>query len=182
MKKPVRLIIAHLIVMVLSFVLNLSFMTLFNNSLYGTALTTLLYIAIIYTSAWNEGRRDSVDAGESRPNIKMAFISAGILTCIGILLLIIRLIIYKTNPWQWGPFGDGYEIIRIRSTALIVWDTVYKGWNCFFIGFMNGEKFITYLIPLVFPFVAYPLGYAVGLKRKSISEKLLPKLIYKDKK
>ena len=46
---------------------------------------------------------------------------------------------------------------------------------------MNGEKFITYIIPLVFPLVVYPLGYAVGLKRKSISEKLLPKLIYKEK-
>ncbi len=182
MKKPVRLILAHLIVIVLSFVLNLSFMTLFNNTVIGSVLTTVLYIAIIYTSAWNEGRRDSVNAGQSRPNIKMAFISAGILTCIGILLLIIRVVTYKINPWQWGPFGDGYEIIRIRSTALIIWDAVYKGWNCFFIGFMNGGDFISYIIPLAFPFIVYPLGYVVGLTRKSISEKLLPKLLYKEKK
>ena len=93
MKKTVRLILAHLIVIVLSFVLNLSFMTLFKNSFLGSVLTTILYIAIIYTSAWNEGRRDSVDAGESRPDIKMAFISAGILSCIGILLLTIRVLI-----------------------------------------------------------------------------------------
>lgn len=182
MKKPIRLIIAHFITIVLSFVLNLSFITLFKNSFFGTAVTTVLYIAIIYTSAWNEGRRDSVNVGVSRPNIKMAFISAGILTCIGILLFIVRLIAYKINPWQWGPFGDGYEFIRIRSTALIIWDAVYKGWNCFFIGFMDGEKFISYIIPLVFPLLVYPLGYTVGLTRKSISEKLLPKLIYKGKK
>lgn len=182
MKKPIRLIFAHLIILVLSFILNLSFRILFKNNIYGSVVTTILYITLIYSSAWNEGRRDSVNAGQSRPNIKMAIISAVILSGLGFLLFAIRVMVYEINPWQWGPFGDGYEIIRIRSTALIVWDTVYKVWNCFFIGFIKGESFVSYIIPLIFPLVVYPLGYAVGLKRKSFSDKVIPKILYKDKK
>ena len=182
LEKTSRFLFAHIFGLVVSFVLNLSFTILLKNTFFGTVVTTVIYTILIYSAAWNEGRRDSINAGTRVPSMKKAILAAVVIFLIGVLLFAVRIVVYKTDPWQWKPFGDGFELIKIRSAALIFWDTVYKIWNAFYIGFMDGEKFSSYIIPLFFPLVIYPLGYAVGLTRKSFSETVLTKIVYKDKK
>ena len=176
------LIISHLSAVLISLILSVVVMAVVKDNIICSVITMLLYVSMIYSAGWSEGFRDSRKVGESFPNLKRAFVVSAVPALITLILLIIRITIYKINPTDWAPYGKGYEMIEVKSAALTIFDVIYRLWNYFFVGFMNDEIFISYLVPIIFPVIIYPAGYAVGLTRFSIIEKYMPQLLYKPKK
>ena len=147
-----------------------------------TVVTFLIFMGTLYSLGWKAGKRDSKNVGDCFPDIKGTFFAAGIAGAFTLILLLIRISVYNINPYQWLPIGEGGELILTKSYPLLTVDVIYKLWNYYFISFLNEEVFITYLLPAFFPIIIYPLGYFVGLKRFSIIDKYMPKIVYKNNK
>lgn len=178
------IIVTELSVILLSFIFGVLIMYGVKNAYISSALTLLIYISMMYSAGWREGKKDSKRLSENFPNVKRAYIAALIAGGITAVLLFARVLAYELNPTKWEAYGTGFELIRVKSGVLMTFDIIYKAWNFYFVGFMNDEKFITYLLPVIFPVLIYPIGYMVGLKRFSITEKYMPQILYrpKDKK
>lgn len=169
---------AVLICIILGFALS----ALIKDAKIVSVITALIYISMLYSGGWNEGRRDSRKVGESFPDFKGAVKAAFLCSAITLLLLIIRIAVYHIKPQSWGPYGEGHEMILVKSGALVICDVIYRLWNYPFIGFMSSGTLAAYSFPLLFPIIIYPLSYKVGLTRFSIIEKYIPRLVYKPKK
>ena len=166
----------------ISLILGFAMTVFISDSKIVSVITSLIYIATLYSVGWNEGRRDSRKVGESFPDLKGIFVAALICGGFTLLLLLIRIVVYHTNPTSWGPYGEGHEMILVRSGALVICDVIYRLLNYYFVGFMTSGTLLSYSIPVVVPVVVFPLSYKVGLTRFSVIEKFMPQLLYKPKK
>ena len=175
------IIVTELSAIFISFIFGVVIMYGVKNTYICSGLTMLLYISMMYSAGWREGKKDSKKLSDNFPNVKRAYIVSLIAGGITAILLLARVFAYELNPTRWAPYGTGFELIRVKSGVLMTFDIIYKVWNFYFIGFMNDELIITYLLPVFFPVLIYPIGYMVGLKRFSITEKYMPWILYKPK-
>lgn len=147
-----------------------------------SSIMLFIYVAIIYSSGWNIGKRDSRRIPGYYPNVKRAVIIALVSTSITVALLIFRVIapyifdrVYVANPL------NGSQLELADSGGMIAANVLYRLWLYPCAGFMPDGNFTAYvLMGLIIP-VFVPLGYIVGLRRFSVIEKFYPKLIYKPK-
>ena len=139
-------------------------------------ITTCIYIALIYSTAWNFGRLDSRKLPGNEPNIKKAISFALIATIPALIFLGFRIV----SPLIFNQLYFNYSII---IPVIDISDIIYRVWMfpCL-IFFGDGSRFPAYILPIFIIPVFSTLGYIVGLTRFSVIEKIYPKIIYKREK
>lgn len=172
----------HFIAILIILLFSLPLLALIKSDAVYTTIACLIYVMMIYSAGWNMGFRDTRKVGESFPNIKGAFIAAGLSAVIPAVLLVFRVLVYHINPTAWRPYGEGHEMILTSSPMLVISDIIYKLYHYYFVTFMRSGSLGIYILPIFIPVIIYPIGYLVGLTKFSITERYLPFLIYKPKK
>lgn len=160
-----------MIATVVLLILSLSILSLLNSGWLLTAVSMLVYLSAIYLCGWNEGFRDSRKLGDVVPDVPRAVKVALMASVLPVILLIIRVVAYHLCV------SSGQQM----TLLLRITDVIYKLYNFYFTGFMMSGSLISYIIPIIIMPVVYVVGYVMGTKRIDLSEKFLPKILYKKK-
>lgn len=177
MKKIFRLaggiIGAELTAIFLSFVLILFLGSLTDKIGITGIISALMYFGAVYSVGWNQGRRDSRNITGINPDMKSNALAALLCSGITLVLLIFRVAVFH--------IAAGGVVSADRPGILIAADVIYRLWNFPFINFMQSGTLFSYALPVFYPFAIYTAAYFLGVKRFSISEKILPDVIYRKK-
>jgi len=157
-------------------------------------IAVFFYAIAMYSAGWNFGKLDSRRTADTlhsdtpkylhgeKLNVRFRrMVKASLIAMIPTLILLgTRMILpYFSEEIivTWSEITD-YRIIASVNIAYRLWVAPF---NPFFMPFEYGITFI-YFLPLIFMPIFVPIGYKVGLTRFTFSEKVLPKIIYKNKK
>lgn len=163
---------SQLVAIFLCFMLMLIFGGLAEKFGITGVLSILIWIGVYYSVGWNKGKKDSRKIKGVSPDIKSNAVAGLVCSLVTFLLLIVRVLAFHVAAG--GQIGQ-------KSLILDLADIVYRLWNFPFIDYMQNGTLLSYFIPVLVPFIVYIVSYIIGLKRFSIVEKVLPRIIYKKK-
>ena len=178
-KAGIRLYINQIICTFLSVFLILPLFSAAQNvPIVFSLITTLIYIAVMYSSAWRVGLKDSRKIPGYFPDPKMPLRLSIITVIIPIILLIIRFaapnILAVNLPFMRGETDFFVKGCIINGTP----DFIYRLWYFPFAAFVPSGSIAAYIAELfVLPVIIYA-GYNVGLKKFSLLEFLYAKLVF----
>jgi len=157
-------------------------------------IAVLSYAFMLYWTGWNFGKLDSrktVATKDSETpkylhgeelNVRFArVVKASLVATIPTLVLLglrIALLYFVEEIIAFTSVITAYRIAASSNIAYRFWVSPF---NLFFQPFEYGITFI-YFLPLIFMPIFIAFGYKVGLTRFTISENVLPKVLYKGKK
>ena len=163
---------AHLSSVFLSFMFMLLFGVLTDKIGITKYFLLLIWFGGIYSVGWHKGRKDARNIKGVYPDVKSNTIAALLFSSITLIMLVVRISAFHIAAG--GQIGNEPQV-------LVIADIVYRLWSFPFIDFMQNGTLISYTVPVIFPFAVYVGSYFIGLKKFSIFEKILPKVIYKKK-
>ncbi len=181
-KMILKLLVNHLAAVFITFVMMLFLSFLSGYMMTFSLIATLIYAGLIYSAAWNVGRKDTRKLPDCEPDVKKSVKAGLIFACIPVVLLLFRVICPFVFPLQWRPYGEGYTMIQTLHTVTQASDMIYRIFFFPCIGFMQKGDLLSYALPILIVPVMTPLGYVVGLRRFSVMEQYIPKMFYKDRK
>ncbi|MEG1441115.1 MAG: hypothetical protein RSC29_00480 [Oscillospiraceae bacterium] len=185
-KATINFYLYHIIGIVISIVLIFPLIKLVTeNPIWFSVITTVVYMMMMYSIAWNIGNLDARKIPGYFPNYKLPLYITGFTLIIPVALFIYRI---GFN----APFEGGNEFMRElingKYTLMLggnhtsgLADFIYKMWFFPFEGFLGNNNMLLYTLVLFILPVLINIGYAVGLKRFSIMGKLMGSLVYKKK-
>ncbi len=171
-KRSSSLLGSHLVAVLICVLASVPIISLVKSDLVLTMIMMLIYLSSIYSAGWNVGYKDARKISGIMPDLPGAVKTVLIYTVVPFLLLICRVVAYHMC------IADGQTMTGFLRTTEIL----YRLYNFYFTGLMSGGALWVYAIPLLIPVIVYPAGYAVGLKRFSLIDKYLGKIIYQQKK
>ena len=118
-----------------------------------SSVTALIYFGIIYSHAWNYGRRDARNIPGFSPDMKLPVKAAAIAAVIPAALLIFRIInpdIWKIDmPFMMGEYDFFVSGCKITSTP----DLIYRLWYYYFAAFIpSGTSFASTPTAILSPY------------------------------
>ncbi len=148
---------------------NLSLFALIDNIVFLTVVSGCIYLSAIYLAGWNEGFRDSRNIGDVVPDIPRALKAVLYSAILPAVFLALRIVAYH------HCVAVGAEM----TAFLKVTDIIYRLWYFYLAQFMHKGWLFIYILPIIIQVGVYVGAYAVGLRRFDLSEKIMPKILYK---
>jgi len=159
-----------------SIFLSFMFMILLGNLTDKMGITNICLILIwfgaIYSVGWNKGKKDSRKITGVKPDVKSNALAGLLCSGVTFVFLLIRIAAFHIAA------GGNVEN---NPGILVASDIIYRLWNFPYISFMQSGTLLAYSVPVLFQFVVYTISYMIGLKRFSIIDNILPKVLYKKK-
>lgn len=141
-------------------------------------LTGLIYFGIIYSHAWNYGRRDARNIPGFHPDMTLPVKASAIAAVLPLVLLVFRIInpdIWRINmPFMTGEYDFFVTGCRITSTP----DLIYRIWYFYFAAFIPSGSIAAYIAVIFVQPLFIIVGYAVGLKRFSMLEFFSARIVF----
>ncbi len=143
-----------------------------------SSVTALIYFGIIYSHAWNYGRRDARNIPGFSPDMKLPVKAAAIAAVIPAALLIFRIInpdIWRIDmPFMMGEYDFFVSGCKITSTP----DLIYRLWYYYFAAFIPSGSIAAYTAVIFVQPIIIIVGYAVGLRRFSMLEFFSARVVF----
>lgn len=183
LKSTISIYINHILAVLASLFLGLAFYkTAQNRPFLFSAITLVIYIITLYMAAWRIGRRDGRNIPGFMPDIKMPLMLSVVTAVVPIILLVVRLVLPDVLAIGY-EFANGKQDFLVGGCRAIgTPDLMYRVWFFHLAAFVPCGNIFAYIAELfVLPIVIFA-GYYVGVSKFSVSEFLMNKIMYTEKK
>ena len=169
---------ANHLITVLVFAVMIPLLSAEKSPRFFSAITTYIYIAVAYGTAWETGAKDARKIEGYYPSWDVPVKISVFVSVVPVILFVMYLAfpeLWKSDvPFLCGEADFFVKGLRFSNTA----DCIFRLWYLHFGIFIpNGNVFAYFCAMLILPIIVFS-GYGVGLKRFKLKEYLYMKLVF----
>ena len=146
-----------------------------------SAITSIAYGCMVYSVAWNYGKKDGRRIPGSYPEPVFPIKVSVYASILPILLLVFRFLMPDFIPVSLPLLQGQYDFLLTGNRLYGAFDLIFKSWYFVFGIFLGNGRFITYFLAVLILPILFISGYFVGLTRFKLLDIVAEKLIFSSK-